>query len=191
MSKDSSNRDAITAYIRRLGNPYAKLQLVGVGDDEENTQSAVRTSELDLRQPTAAERQYARLQENQYTLLSVAIPDPKEILSVVGSAVGKPKEPSSPKTILSKSDFNAGCRRIFRHYVPSVEKGRLRRHHRDFITRNLNHDPSTRFILLKELSRYDLSAQSGLEVRFNREREDLTDRKLKQIERSVLAKESK
>jgi hypothetical protein len=191
VSKVSDHRDAITAYIRRLGNPYAKQQLIGVEEDEQQGELALRNADLDLRPATAHERAYARRQGNQYTLLSVAIPDPKEALAAGGSLVEQPKEQLTPRASLSKSDFNAGCRRIFRHYIPSVEKGRLRRHYRDFITRNQGHSPSVRYTLLQELSKYDLSAVAGMETRFNRERGDLTDQKLKQIERSALAKESK
>jgi hypothetical protein len=103
----------------------------------------------------------------------------------------QPDQQLAHKVSLSKEGFIAGCRRIFRQYIPSVEKGRLRQHHRDFITRNQGRGGSIRHLLLQELSKYDLSGLPGMEARFNRERNDLTDQKLKQIERSVMGKEAK
>jgi hypothetical protein len=188
VSNDSKRRDAITAYIYLLGNPYAKEQLIGL--EEQQPGLTQQSADADLRPATADERAYARRQQNQYALLSVAISDVKAAPSAAPSSADELKDQLGNKATLSKNDFIAGCRRIFRHYIPSVERGRLRRHHRDFITRNQNRSASTRQLLMQELSKYDLSAVPGVEVRFNREREDLTDQKLKQIEKSVSNKES-
>jgi hypothetical protein len=183
VSKDSPSREAMTAYIRALGNPYAKLQIMGEEEQQE--------LELELRAPTQVESEYARLLENQYALLSIALADPVPTVAPTDSTAKKTQLQLNSEGILSKRDFDIGCRRIFRPYIPSVEKKHLRRHHRDFIVRNVNRSPSERYLLLKELSKYDLSALPGMEARFNREREDLTDEKLKLIERSVSSKDSK
>ena len=189
VSNDSKRRNAVAAYIYLLGNPYAKEQLIGL--EEQQPGLTPQSADAELRPATADERAYARRQQNQYTLLSVAIPDTTAAPSAAPSSAEELKDQPAIKAALSKNDFVAGCRRIFRHYIPSVEKGRLRRHHRDFITRNQNRSGSARHLLLQELSKYDLSAVSGVEVRFNRERDDLTDQKLKQIEKSVFTKESR
>lgn len=149
---------AVKAYLKRLGNPYASLQ---IGDEP---------------------RSY-RLLENPYAKLSgmeeveesrEASPEPV-LMSLVESARGS----------LSKVEFRARSRRIFRQYVPALEKGRLRAHHRDFITRNESCSPTRRYRLVKQLEKYDLSEVQGLKAQFNREREALTDEKLIQIERLV------
>jgi len=38
---------------------------------------------------------------------------------------------------------------------------------------------------VSHLKRYDISSQSGVEAKFNREDADITDKKLRQIERLV------
>jgi hypothetical protein len=190
VSKHPNHRDAVAEYVRRLGNPYAKQQLIGVEEEKEKAMVAAQSADPDLRQPTEDERAYAKRQGNQYTLLSVAIAEPQKEVAAAGQLIKKPKRTPTGTASLSKNDFIAGCRRIFRHYIPAVENGRIRRHHRDFITHNQNRSSTARYSLLKELSKYDLSALPGVQARFNREREDLTDQKLKQIERSVLGKDS-
>lgn len=86
---------------------------------------------------------------------------------------------------LSKTEFRLGCRVIFRYYIPALENGRLRAHHREFITRNESSSGQKRFRLYSELKRYDLSPITGITPRFNRERDALTDAKLRDIERIV------
>jgi len=86
---------------------------------------------------------------------------------------------------LSKTEFRAACRAIFRYYIPAIENGRLRAHYRDFITRNESSSGEKRFRLYSELKRYDLSSISGINPQFNRERDALTDAKLREIERTV------
>lgn len=190
MTKDRSRRDAIRKYLRLLGNPYAKEQLIGTEELEELAPTAP-AEEVDLRPATAKERAYARKQENQYTLLSVAIRDLEVVPANSKTTVIKPRQHTAGRASLSKEGFTAGCRRIFRQYIPSVERGRLRNHHRDFIVRNQGRSGPTRHLLLQELSKYDLSVLPGMEAHFNRERDELTDKKLKQIERSVMGKEDK
>lgn len=183
MSNDPNDRDAITAYIRMLGNPYARSQIIGAEDGEQQ-------AELELRPATEAEHNYVRLLGNQYAMLSIAIRDSTDVPAHSPATAGTSKERPVAKATLAKNDFVTGCRRIFRPYIPSVEKGRLRAHHRDFIIRNQNRSPSARYLLIQELSKYDLTVLPGMETRFNREREDLSDHKLKQIERSVLVDRS-
>lgn len=86
---------------------------------------------------------------------------------------------------LSKVDFVAGCRRLFAQYIPSMERGRLRPEHRDFITRNSSRSAKIRFRLLKELRRYDLSDLPDVQPQFNREDDRLTAKKLIEIEQAV------
>lgn len=170
----SKKDSALTAYLRLLGNPYAKLQILGEEHD----------GDLVLRGPSEAEREYARRQANQYTLLSVAIAQAGVPLIAPPSAVAR--QAGTEKTTLSKKDFVAECTRVFRPYIPAIEKGRLRRHHRDFITRNQNRSPAVRYALAHEVRKYDLSSLAGISAQFNRERDPLTDQKLKQIERLVI-----
>ena len=162
--------DAVRAYLHRLGNPYASLQ---VRDDPENDEHEV---------PNNASRLY-HLLENPYATLSM------------GKEAEKPRETSpestnsssvkAPRGSLSKADFCARSSRIFKQYIPAPEKGRLRAHHRDFITRNESCSSTRRYRLVKQLEKFDLSNIEGIKTRFNRERELFTDEKLKQIERLV------
>jgi hypothetical protein len=87
----------------------------------------------------------------------------------------------------TKTEFVSECGRIFRQYLPAVEKkGQLRDHHRAFISRNSWKSPRTRRQLLRELSKYDLSDVRGVEAQFNRENDVITDEKLRKIERKVI-----
>jgi hypothetical protein len=86
---------------------------------------------------------------------------------------------------LSKAQFRAACRAIFGYYIPAIEKGRLRTHHREFINRNESSSGEKRFRLHSQLKRYDLSSITGINPQFNRERDALTDTKLREIERIV------
>lgn len=86
---------------------------------------------------------------------------------------------------LSKTEFRSACRAIFRYYIPAIENGRLRAHHREFITRNESCSGEKRFRLHAELKRYDLSSIPGIIPQFNRERDALTDAKLREIERII------
>lgn len=171
---DNSKEDPVTAYLRLLGNPHAKSQVQGWDVDED----------LALREPTEAERAYIRQQENPYAVLSVAIGQP---LAPASAANPKPRS-AVEKATVSKADFVSECTRVLRPYIPSVEKGRLRKHHRHFIDRNKNRSGAERFLLVKELRKYDLSSLVGVSAQFNRERDPLTEQKLMQIERSALSK---
>jgi hypothetical protein len=96
------------------------------------------------------------------------------------------KDPEPGKTgQLSKTEFRSACRAIFSYYIPAIENGRLRAHHREFITRNESSSAEKRFRLHAELKRYDLSSIAGINPQFNREREAFTGAKLREIERVV------
>lgn len=145
--------------MRGLENPYAPLQV------EEEWRA-----------------EYAR-SENPYALhyyLDQA--EPGLGVQITTSAPPPPAEPKS----LSKNGFQRGCRDIFVRYIPELEKGRLRDHHRAFIARHEDRAGPARYALLAELKRYDLSDLPGLHSQFNREDEAFTEAKLLEIERNVL-----
>jgi hypothetical protein len=48
---------------------------------------------------------------------------------------------------LSKTEFRSACRAIFGYYIPAIENGRLRAHHREFIIRNESSSGEKRFRL--------------------------------------------
>jgi hypothetical protein len=89
---------------------------------------------------------------------------------------------------LTQSDFEQRARAIFRPYIPAEEHGRLRPHYREFIERNKSLSPQTRFNVITQLRRYDLSDLSGLSPKFNREEEAFTKEKLLEIEARAGAK---
>ncbi len=93
--------------------------------------------------------------------------------------------PAAVRKRLSKVDFEAGCRSIFRRYMPDMERAKLRAHHQDFIRRNVTCSPERRYALLEELKRYDLGSEPGLRTYFNREEDAFTEAKLLKIEESV------
>jgi hypothetical protein len=131
--------------------------------------------------PPLSQRQieWCRRQGNQYARLSLG-PDEKP-----DSAIAVASEPPAPKTVVSKEEFEAECRRIFGFYIPDVEKGRpLRTQYRDFITRHRSRPGNERYKVLKHLRKYDLSNLS-VESRFNRERDELTEAKLREIEQAA------
>ncbi len=164
MTNDSDNSGAIKAYLRRSGNPYASLQ---IGDDTEGVEATKASRD--------EQRPHVR---HPYAL----IPQAEEGQETASNVVAKlPVRPTG--STLSKAEFRAGCRRIFSQYIPALEKGRLRTHHRDFITRNESNSPARRHRLVKHLEKYDISKTQGITAHFNREREPLTEEKLKKIER--------
>lgn len=180
MSKNPRNMAAITEALRLLGNPYAKLQIF---DEVEEA-----TPVADFRPLTDAEHAYVCRLENPYASLSVAAEVEESVQEKHVPAVAVSTNDASNASI-SKHDFEAGCRRIFRQYIPALEKGRLRPHHRAFIMRNHSRSSALRYCMLEELRKYDLSSIRGLQVQFNREREELTADKLTQIERAVIGDE--
>ena len=170
----------VREYIKLLQNPYASLQ---VGDDLDDLDA----TEVSLERPPVnvevSEGQQTELifSESQKPSASLYEPDEPETPDLFAAA---PSTPSNHK--LSKENFRTGCRRIFRGYIPELEKGRLRQYHRDFIDRNENRPARIRYLLLGELTKYDLSNVQGIRPHFNRERTTLTEEKLRSIERLVV-----
>jgi hypothetical protein len=186
---------AVSDYLRRLGNPYASLEVEDT--PEVAAQAHVRT----LQNPYAAlqvegasehetdspRRAFVRMSQNPYASLA----GDDEIAPLVPQVPAQqPPErsarPSAPirsrQAGVSKVAFRQRCRSIFLQYVPPLEGANMRRPHREFISRNEDRGPEVRARLLAGLARYDLSDIGGLRPQFNRERDELTDEKLKRIE---------
>ena len=161
MAKVREQSEVLKAYLKRLGNPYASLQ---VSDNAEQKDASVVSN--------VTQRPYVR---HPYAYASMEVGS-----NISSSAIAKPPA----KGALAKAEFRAKCRRIFEQYIPTIEKGRLRTHHRD-LSPVMSPPPATRYLLVNKLQKYDLSTVPGLKAHFNRERELLTDEKLKQIERLV------
>ena len=155
------------AYYRLIGNPYAFLQLEDASDER-----TVAVQDL--------ESEYIRQLENPYASLSIRAGGEDNMARVTA-----PKAAPPALRRMSKVEFRSQCRRIFRQYIPDLEKGRLRLHHRDFISRNESRSPEIRNDLVSHLRKYDLSQISGVSGQFNRERQALTEEKLRAIERLV------
>ena len=146
------------------------------------------TPAIDFLPLTDAEHEYVRRLGNPYASLSVAV-EVEQGVHEIGVPAVTVSASDVPNASISKQDFEGECRRIFRQYIPALEKGRLRPHHRAFITRNHSRSPALRYRLLEQLRKYDLSHIRGLQIQFNREREELTAGKLTQIERAVIGEE--
>ena len=171
MKKTRRLSEAERAVLNARGNPYWSLQL----EDEDPVQ-----------EPTLEEkRAYLRKLENPAAYHDVMGDSP----SVTSDVAPVPSQRDTAKrpTIrgVSKADFQQGCRRIFGQYMPATERGRLRDHHRAFIVRNENSTPARRAALMGHLQRYDLSAIAGISPQFNRERDVLTEAKLRAIEKAA------
>jgi len=154
---------ALRVALRVLGNPYASLQTYEVPE---------------IRSLTAKERAYKLRLEDPYASLSIGISD------VASSAPSKARGDKIPAGI-SMVEFEKGCRRIFRQYIPAIEKGCLRHHHAGFIDRHVGRAPGIRAALLVELCKFDLDDIRGFRARFNRERNPFTEAKLRDIELKV------
>ena len=179
----------IEAYLRLLGNPYASLQIDDDPDAANHSEVAVGVElaqqESTGDQLTERERLYIRRLEDPYALLSIEV---QSVQQSAGDARVSQNEPLSrvESGEATKARFQDESRRIFRPYIPALERGRLRDYHRAFIARNEDRSPKIRFELLSRLRKYDLSNIHGIEARFNRQNDALTDEKLKQIEDEVL-----
>lgn len=161
MDKPRRNLETRKAYLKLLGNPYASLQVENVAKQEDA---------LDAQQQPYVRHPYAYVpQEEDDATVNLVAQQPTSFIT--GS--------------LSKAEFRNRCRRIFEQYIPALEKSRIRPQHRDFIVRNESRSPAARFLLAKELEKYDLSTITGLTTHFNRERDSLTEDKLRLIERLV------
>lgn len=137
----------------------------------------------ETRDPGSAREQY-RASENPYALHYFhGEKDDPPAQSLPNPSVD-PIAAVAVKTI-SKANFEAGCRSVFRRYMPEMERAKLRPHHQDFIRRNSLCSPERRYALLQELRRYDLSDEPGLQTYFNYEEDVFTETKLKAIEDAV------
>lgn len=161
--------DAVRARLRQLGNPYASLQLL---DEDEGAVTRPSTSPQELT---------LKLTQNPWATLYYGADDPVHATATASFAQVK----ASVSFKLSKSEFRQACRAIFRCYIPEIEKGRIRDHHRDFIVRNESRSATRRFQVLDALRRYDLSSVPGFQAHFNRERDVFTDAKLREIEKLI------
>lgn len=161
-----ANDRQVKDYLKRLGNPYASLQVC----------------EMPAEDAPRVESAHLRSLENPY-----AFAPTDEASESQSPNRGRVLDTPPLRQTLSKAGFRDGCTRIFRQYIPQIERGRLRASHKAFISRNEAQPAGVRHAMLAELQKYDLSDVAGLQLRFNREREDMTDEKLKRIEASVLS----
>lgn len=173
MSKPAS--PASRAYLRKLRNPYATEQIDdGVVAAEPNVESSLQQHSG----RTDERKSEVEVLQNPYASLSE---EPRKHRSRVLRSVARPT--------CSKADFRAGCKHVFRQYTPAPEKGWLREEHTAFIERNEERPPEVRHALLRELQRFDLSDIPGIQPQLNREKDALTEEKLKILERKVLRDE--
>jgi hypothetical protein len=159
--------DVSRSQLSRMENPYATLYFND--DGSAGTASAGRQQFSRSRNPYAW-HYYCDSECDDNAVLSSEPP----------AATRNTRRPT-----VTKSDFEASCRAIFRAYIPALENGRLRSHHQEFILRNRARSPEVRFSVLEQLRRYDLSNEQNLRTHFNREEDAFTAEKLSQIEQSV------
>lgn len=171
MGKSTINVEKTRAYIKALGNPYASLSIYGEGDESVKCSTSAKKV-----------RQYLNNSQNPYAVLGLYEESGPEMPSVKKKV--QPVQPV-PEGKLSKKDFQTKCRRILMQYVPAEERRVLRSHHRDFVTRNESRSAEDRFLLVHHLSKYDLSNTGNYLPHFNRERDPLTVKKLKEIEKKI------
>ena len=131
-----------------------------------------------------AARHAYRLSEDPYALHYYAAEE-----QVAARAAASTRAESPPRHHLSKAEFRSRCRDVFRPYIPALEKGRLRPHHKAFITRNESRSPEARYALAAHLAKYSLADVPGIQSQFNREEVAFTEAKLIAIERAVLGPE--
>lgn len=136
----------------------------------------------DDREPARTAKELYRLSENPHAHDYYLGKEPQEASSASPSRLDAVTPAAEG---ISKADFEARCRSIFRRYMPEAEKTKLRPHHQDFIRKNTAASPQRRHALLQALGRYDLSSESGLRTYFNREEDAFTEEKLRAIEESV------
>ena len=164
-------------YIRLLENPYAELSI----EDE-----------------TSPRREYIHRLQNPYASIDVSEGVPliqgaqatscddvglnEPVISGI-EAVESTKGSvfRSDKPGASKSDFETGCRRIFRQYIPLDGGRRLRLEYQEFIIEGKEKSPQRRAAILQELERYDLASLGNVKPYLNRERENDLRGKLRSI----------
>lgn len=174
MAKAKSECKETRECLKLMGNPYASLSI----DDPVDEKSPRNLSE---------EQAHEAFRESQNPYAQhYYLGDPEKAPI---PPIGEPKRQSALFVTrsrgLSKQRFQSSCRRILRQYLPSEERRILRPHHRDFIERNESRSAEERFLIIKKLSRYDLSQGENYNARFNRERDVLTEKKLHEIEQII------
>jgi hypothetical protein len=178
MSAQNTRSEKTKAALKLLQNPYASLSL-----EDETADDA--SSDATMEQKHA----YYRKLENPCAFDAVfgEPTEPAQQVVLKTSSIGLSRPQSRG---ISKKDFEEGCRRILRQYVPPSEGQTLRPHYRDFIARNARRSPEQRSRILDGLSKYDLATSGNFSPQFNREQELLTVKKLQQIENTALAVKS-
>lgn len=174
MTTAKSRCEEMKERLKLMGDPYASLLINDQVDEK-------RPRKLSEKQAHNAFRE----SQNPYAR-DYYFGDPEE------SPIPPIEEPQRQSALLvassqrfSKRKFQTGCQRIFRQYIPFEDGRILRPHHRDFIERNESRSAEERFLIVEQLSRYDLSRHGSYNVRFNRGRDALTEKKLQKIERMI------
>jgi hypothetical protein len=174
------------AYGRLLQNPWYFAEF-----DEEDRHPAPRDLgpyPLPEVQHDHAPRAAAARMGNPYYHAqdddSAAIPAPLEpdVSADASNSSASHAASAATERTMSKVAFRRACASIFAAYIPDAERGRLRSHHKAFIARNEARSADTRYGLVIELRKYDLSSIPGLTGHFNRERDPFTEQKLQSIE---------
>src|SRR5438132_644007 len=99
--KPPLNPITVEEALRRLGNPYAKLQILG-------EDLSVETAPVNRRQLTANERESIRRSGNPYASLSII--DEDEVLTQEHLADAPlATHGDTPKKAVSQRDFEAEC----------------------------------------------------------------------------------
>lgn len=163
-------------YLRRLENPYATL-------DVEEERDPRRQYIFLLQNP------YANLEVDRLTTVGPSRPlvnsranAPARQPSLLGLEPVTERKGRASKATLSKAEFEAKCRAIFRQYTPFSDiRHRLRAEYTEFIFEGKALEGPSRFAILSELQRYDLATLGEIRPYLNREREAELRSKLKSI----------
>src|SRR5437879_5123891 len=135
MSRPARRPLEVREFLRNLRNPYASLQV-----DEEVAEASAEHFSVEQ------QRAQRRLLENPYVPVPIAVTARAASSRLAGAA-------RKHANTCTKSQFQSGCRSIFRRYIPPLEKGQLRAHHRAFILRNESRPPAIRHALLSKLQK--------------------------------------
>ena len=148
-------------FLKLLGNPYAKLSILGEEDElgiSENNSPVIEMVENSTTSNSNIKTQIELFPGSQYP----------------------------NRNSISKGDFETVCRRIFNKYTPGDPKSNvLKAPYREFISKHHNRSGEDRFKILKHLKKYDLSSLGNCKPHFNRERKSYLLKKLDSISRSI------
>ena len=170
MTSENYPIDAIRAARKLLGNQYAYIEYLEAPEEPAPARSTLHLSE----NPYATLAQWDGNDAPSAELAGETVPTPVVALQ------------QTFREFLSKADFRSECIRIFMPYVPPYQAQRIPQHQKDFIARNERRSGKARYRLVEAIRRYDLSTTPGIRPQFNREHpEDLSERKLRQIEAQV------